>query len=323
MFIDEAEIYIKAGKGGDGAVSFRREKYIPNGGPDGGDGGKGGNVIFEVDEHARGLVVFNREKKFFAPNGENGMGRKMHGKNSHDLVLRIPEGTQIFEKGELVIDLMKNGETFLAAKGGNGGWGNQHFATSIKQAPEWAKQGMKGESRKFLLVWKTVADIGLIGLPNAGKSTLLSVLTSARPKIADYPFTTLEPNLGTYVDRESRIVIADIPGLIEGASQGKGLGDKFLRHIERTKIMIHLVDAGSENVTADYKVIRSELATFSKSLTEKKEIIIINKADTVDADKIKSDLKLLKKIGVVPIVISAATHQNLDELIHKMKIELA
>ncbi|MCX6808861.1 MAG: GTPase ObgE [Candidatus Berkelbacteria bacterium] len=322
MFIDEATIYVKAGKGGDGCVSFRREKYIPMGGPDGGDGGKGGDVYFEVDEHAHGLAIFNREKNFFAQNGENGMGKKMHGKNSTDLILQVPRGTMLYEKDELIADLTEEGDKILIAKGGNGGWGNQHFATSIKQAPKWAKEGMKGDSKKLRLVWKTVADVGLIGLPNAGKSTLLSVLTSAHPKIADYPFTTLEPNLGTYVDAQSRIIIADLPGLIEGASLGKGLGDKFLRHIERTKIIVHVIDANSESPATDYITIRNELKVFSAELTAKTEIVVLNKIDAVSPEKLKEDMKMLKKQKTSPIEISAATHQNLDQLINTIKSNL-
>jgi len=323
MFIDEVEIYVKAGKGGDGAVSFRREKFIPNGGPDGGDGGRGGDVIFVVDSGIQGLAEYNREKKFLAPDGEKGMGKKKHGKNALDLTLRVPAGTQIFEKENLIADMTHEDQNITIVSGGNGGWGNQHFATSIKQAPAWAKEGMRGEGKKLRLIWKTIADIGLIGLPNAGKSTLLSVLTSAHPKIADYPFTTLEPNLGTFIDRETRIIIADIPGLIEGASQGKGLGDRFLRHVERTKILIHILDASSEDISLDYKVIRNEIKTFSKEMLGKKEIVIINKIDTVSEEKLKSDLKELKKKKISPIPISAATHQGLEELIQRIKLEVS
>jgi len=323
MFIDEAEIYVRAGKGGDGAVSFRREKYIPDGGPNGGDGGNGGNIIFEADSGARGLSNYNREKNFLAENGENGLGKNMHGKTAANLFLKVPVGTLIYEKEELLADLTTDKDQITIAHGGIGGWGNQHFATSIKQAPMWAKSGEKGESHKIRLVWKTIADVGLIGFPNAGKSTLLSVLTSAQPKIADYPFTTLEPNLGTYIDNDSRLIIVDIPGLIEGASQGKGLGDKFLRHVERTKILVHLIDASSLSVVNDYKVIHNELKDFSKDLTQKTEIVVLNKIDAVLPEKLKSDLKELKKIKVVPILISGAAHQGLAELIQKIKLVLS
>ena len=319
MFIDEAEIYVKAGKGGDGAVAFRREKYIAKGGPNGGDGGNGGDVIFEVDNQSHGLSVYNSQRKFLAEHGENGRGKNKHGKSGENFVLKVPAGTQIYENGTLLLDLTKEGMTAEFLKGGRGGWGNQHFATSIKQAPHWAKTGERGEGKKIQLVLKTIADVGLIGMPNAGKSTLLSVLTSATPKIADYPFTTLEPNLGTFIDKDSRLIFADIPGLIEGASTGRGLGIKFLRHIERTKIVVHLIDAMSDDVVRDYKVIRNELKKYSKILLEKKEIVVLNKIETVSADELSAEIKALKKIKLKPIAISAVTHQNLIELIASIK----
>jgi len=319
VFIDEAEIYVKAGKGGDGAVAFRREKYIAKGGPNGGDGGNGGDVVFEVDDQAHGLSLYNRQQKFLAENGENGMGKNKHGKAGQNLVLKVPSGTQIYEKDNLLLDLTTAGDTKEFLKGGRGGWGNQHFATSIKQTPMWAKTGERGEGKKIRLILKTIADVGLVGLPNAGKSTLLSVLTHATPKIADYPFTTLEPNLGTFIDKDSRVIFADIPGLIEGASRGRGLGVKFLRHIERTKIIVHLIDAMSDDVVRDYKVIRGELKSYSKILLEKKEIVVLNKIDAISVDEINLQIKALKRIKISPIAISAATHQNLDELIAKIK----
>jgi GTP-binding protein len=323
LFIDEVEIYVKAGKGGNGVVSFRREKFIPEGGPDGGDGGRGGDILIEVDSGIHGLSEYNRQKKFLAPDGEKGMGKNKHGKNAVDLILKVPAGTQIFEKDELIADMIGDDQKITIVSGGNGGWGNQHFATSIKQAPAWAKDGMRGEGKKLKLIWKTIADIGVIGLPNAGKSTLLSVLTSAHPKIADYPFTTLEPNLGTFIDRETRIIIADIPGLIEGASLGRGLGDRFLRHVERTKILIHILDAASLDLTADYKTIRNELKAFSKEMLNKKEIVVLNKIDTVSPDKVKEDVRELKKKKISPIVISAATHEGLEALTQRIKLEVS
>lgn len=323
MFIDEVEIYLKAGDGGDGAVSFRREKYIPKGGPDGGDGGKGGDIIFEVDNRLHGLSCYTRSKRFVADNGQNGMGKNMSGKNAADLVQKVPAGTQVFDKDHLIIDLKEEGETFTMLHGGKGGWGNQHFATSIKQAPRWAKEGMKGESLKARLVLKTIADVGIIGLPNAGKSTLLSVLTSARPKIADYPFTTLEPNLGTYIDQDRRIIFADIPGLIEGASKGRGLGDKFLKHIERTKLLVHLIDANSDDLVRDYQTIRQELADFSKTLTEKEEIVVISKIETASSDKITEAIEQLSQIKQSPLQISASTNQGIDLLIQAIKHKLS
>lgn len=319
MFIDEAEIYVKAGDGGNGAVSFRREKYIPKGGPDGGDGGDGGDIIIKVDDQLHGLSQFNREKRFVAESGENGMGQKKKGKDGEDLILKVPAGTQVYRKDDLVLDLVKDDEEKVLAKGGIGGWGNTHFATSIKQAPKWAKEGTKGENCRIKLVLKTIADVGLIGLPNAGKSTLLSVISNAKPKIADYPFTTLEPNLGTYIDKDVRIIFADIPGLIEGASKGKGLGDKFLRHIERTKILIHIIDANSEDPITDYKIIRQELKDFSKELAEKKEIVVLNKIETVDPKELEEKIILFKKKKLSPITISAATQKNIEELIQRIK----
>lgn len=315
MFIDEAEIYLKAGKGGDGSVSFRREKYIPKGGPDGGDGGDGGDIIILVDNHCHGLSLYNREKSFQAENGVNGAGQKKSGKGGDDLILRVPAGTQIYtSKGDLIADLTEENKTMVIAKGGNGGWGNQHFASSIKQAPKWSKAGLKGESLKVKLLLKTIADVGLIGLPNAGKSTLLAVLSNAHPKIADYPFTTLEPNLGTIKNIERNIILADIPGLIEGASVGKGLGDKFLRHIERTTILVHVIDANSDDVIRDYKVIRKELKDFSKELVKKKEIVVLNKIDSVPEEDLETKISELKKAKIKVIPISGVTHYNLDEL---------
>lgn len=319
MFIDEVEIYTKAGNGGNGAVSFRHEKYIPNGGPDGGDGGHGGDIIFNVSNRAHGLSFFTRGRRFLAENGQNGMGKNCSGKHGQDLILEVPAGTQIFQKDKLIADLTTEGETFTFLHGGNGGWGNQHFASSIKQAPNWAKDGLKGESAKIKLELKSIADVGLVGLPNAGKSTLLSVLTNATPKIANYPFTTLEPNLGTYIDKESRIIFADIPGLIEGASKGKGLGDKFLKHIERTKIIVHMIDANSDDVVRDYKVIRQELKDFSKELAKKIEIVVINKIETINEETLNNEIKALKAKRVKALAISASTHQNTQDLVNLIK----
>lgn len=316
MFIDEAQIYIKAGKGGDGAVSFRRERFVPKGGPDGGDGGNGGNVIFLTDNHCHGLAEFNRQKNFSAEDGQNGMGKKKYGKSGEDLFLKVPAGTQIFDnKKNLIADLTYEGQKITVAKGGNGGWGNHHFATSIKQTPRWSKKGLPGESKKLYLELKTIADVGLIGLPNAGKSTLLSVLSNAQPKIAEYPFTTLEPNLGVIKNIDRNIILADIPGLIAGASEGRGLGDKFLRHIERTKILLHIIDVNSQNLISDYKTIRKELKEFSPELTKKKEIVVLNKTETVPEKDLSEKISSLKKKRVFSIPISAATHQNLDKLI--------
>ena len=319
MFIDEVEIYIKSGKGGDGVVSFRHEKYIPNGGPDGGDGGQGGDVIFEIDNQTHGLSAYNQKKRFLAEDGQNGASKKKSGRNGQDLVLFVPPGTQIWEKNELVVDMKMNSGPVIMTKGGRGGWGNQHFATSIKQAPKWSKMGENGVGKKIRLILKTIADVGLIGLPNSGKSTLLSVLTAARPRIADYPFTTLAPNIGTYIDNDSRIIIADLPGLIEGASTGRGLGHKFLKHIERTRVLVHLIDATSDDIIKDYASVRNELSLFSNNILKKKEIVILSKIDLVDNLARSQIIEKLAKIRIVPVIISSATMFGVDKLIQKVK----
>lgn len=315
MFIDEAKIFIQAGNGGDGVVSFRREKFVPRGGPDGGDGGDGGDIIIMAESHTSDLSQFNRQKKFLAPNGQNGMSKKMKGANGGDLILKVPLGTQIFEEGKITHDFLKDNDQIIFARGGQGGWGNHHFATSIKQTPQWSKDGLKGETKKISLELKTIADIGLIGLPNAGKSTLLSVLTNARPKIANYPFTTLAPNLGAVKMKDKTVIIADIPGLIEGASKGKGLGDKFLKHIERTKVLVHVIEALSDNVVGDYKTIRKELKEFSAKLVKKEEIVVLNKIDTILKEDLAKKTSELKKIKIFPYPISAATNQGIRELL--------
>ena len=321
MFIDSAKIYIKAGKGGDGAVSFRREKYTPKGGPDGGDGGDGGSVIAIVDNHCHGLALFNRQKVFIAEDGQNGMSQKKHGKRGKDLVLLIPAGTQVFSNDHLIIDLTKQDDYVVLAKGGSGGFGNQHFATSIKQTPRWSKKGLCGEEKELRLELKLIADIGLIGLPNSGKSTLLSVISGAKPKIADYPFTTLEPNLGVIKGREHNIIVADIPGLIKGASKGKGLGHKFLKHIERTKVLVHLIDINQKNIEIDYLAIRNELKKFSKVLVKKKEIVVINKTDTLTEFDLKQKVSSLKRIKN-PILLSSVSGVGLKSLLDKIKSEI-
>jgi GTP-binding protein len=321
LFIDEVEIYVKAGNGGNGAVSFRREKYIPDGGPDGGDGGQGGDIIFQAIDHIHGLSDFNRTKRFLAEDGQNGMGKKMHGRNSVDTVLNVPFGTQIFQKDELLVDLTHQNDRIVLLKGGKGGWGNQHFATSIKQAPKWAKSGMRGESAKLRLVLKMIADVGLIGLPNVGKSTLISVLTNAKPKIANYPFTTLEPNLGTLISDDKRLILADIPGLIEGAHEGRGLGIKFLKHVERTKLLVHVISCESVDPLVDYRTIRSELKSFSKELAKKKEIIVLNKIELISPERLQEIINQFTAKKIKILSISAATNQGLEQLIGVLKKE--
>jgi GTPase len=319
MFIDQVEIHVKSGKGGDGMVHFRREKFIPQGGPDGGDGGKGGNVIFEVKPTLNTLTSFRQNQKFKAEPGVNGGTSQMTGRNGKDLTIYIPPGTVLFdaETGELIGDLTEPGQTLTVCKGGRGGRGNQHFATSRNQAPTTAERGEPPEERKIRLELKLIADIGLIGVPNAGKSTLLSVLTNARPKIAAYPFTTLEPNLGVAnIDDDTTVVLADIPGLIEGASQGAGLGHDFLRHIQRTRVLVHLLDGLSEDPVADYSQINSELSLFDPNLGKKPQIVALNKIDQPEVQERLADIqKKFKKLKVELMTISGLARTNTRELL--------
>ena len=278
-FVDTAKIFIKAGKGGDGAVSFHREKYVAAGGPDGGDGGKGGSVVFQVDDNLATLLDFRMKRKYAAPNGENGFGKRSSGKDGADIVIKVPRGCLIkdAETGALIHD-MSDDQPFVAAKGGRGGWGNSHFATPTRQAPRFAKPGLPGQQRMIVLELKLIADVGLIGFPNVGKSTLLSVISKARPKIANYHFTSLVPNLGVvYVGEGQSFVAADIPGIIEGAAEGAGLGHDFLRHIERCRLLLHLVDAaGSEgrDPAEDLDAINAELQRYSPQLAQRPQIIV-------------------------------------------------
>ena len=318
-FLDQCKIYIRSGNGGAGAVSFRREKFIPNGGPDGGDGGRGGDVWIEAVDGLNTLIDYRYQQHFKAQTGEHGKGRQMHGANSEDVVLRVPVGTEVFEEDHetLVIDLDTEGKKFLLAKGGNGGWGNTRFKGPINQAPKFALPGQDGEERWIWLRLKLIADAGLVGLPNAGKSTFLAASSAAKPKIADYPFTTLVPNLGVIdLGPEQRFVMADIPGLIEGASEGAGLGTKFLGHVERTKVLIHLVDGTSEDPAKDYKVIRKELKAYDEILGSKTELVAINKCDALYADQRKKLATKIKKVsGQAPFLISGVSGEGVRELL--------
>lgn len=324
MFIDVAKIKIASGKGGDGKVSFHREKYVASGGPDGGDGGRGGSVVFQVDDNLSTLLDFRYKKKYVAPNGENGMGKRMKGKDGADLVIRVPRGTIIRDRatGRIMKDLSDD-EPFVAAKGGNGGWGNTHFATPTRQAPRFAKPGLPGIEMEITLELKLLADVGLVGFPNVGKSTLLSMVSAARPKIANYHFTTLIPNLGVVrVAEEQSFVMADIPGIIEGASEGAGLGHDFLRHIDRCRLLLHLVDAsGSEgrDPLEDVQTINAELAGYSEFLASRPQIIVANKTDLLGDDR-----EILDKLKAYAdehdfgfLELSAATNRGVRELIHK------
>ncbi len=316
MLTDEAKIFIKAGKGGDGSASFRREKYVPKGGPDGGDGGAGGNIIVECTNQVHTLIDYARKKDWKAQNGENGRSKKQTGKNGDDLILRFPPGTIAREGNVVICDLIKEGDTHLIAKGGRGGWGNVHFASATNQVPKETNPGMSGQEMELSLELKLIADVGIIGLPNCGKSTFLAAISNAHPKIANYPFTTLEPSLGVASVRGKNIIFADIPGLIEGASAGKGLGVKFLRHIERTKVLLHLIDINSENLEKDYKVIRKELKSWSLKLAKKDEVVALNKADTMfEKDAQKIGKKLAKKIKKEVFVISAVSGKNVKDLL--------
>lgn len=289
MFVDRARIFIKSGKGGDGAVSFRREPFVPEGGPDGGDGGKGGDVIFQADENLRTLMDFRYKRKYEAENGQNGMKKKRYGKNGQDLVIKVPVGTVVIDEasGLVMQDLMENGQSFVAAKGGKGGKGNVKYTTSTRQAPNFAEAGGFAKEREIILEMKLIADVGLVGFPNVGKSTLLSVSTSAKPKIANYHFTTIAPNLGVVQIYDTSFVMADIAGIIEGAHQGAGLGHKFLKHIERTKVLIHVVDvSGSEgrDPIEDFDKINRELEQYSPRLMKKPQIVAANKIDLISED---------------------------------------
>jgi GTP-binding protein len=296
-FLDQAKIYVKAGDGGSGSASFRREKFIEFGGPDGGDGGNGGSIILVAKENLNTLIDFRYQQHFKAEKGQNGMGKKKTGRNGKDLVLNVPIGTQIFEEDNnaLIEDLKKIDEKVIIAKGGGRGLGNVRFKSSTNRTPRKKTDGSEGESFWIWLQLKVIADIGIIGMPNAGKSSLLSVLTKAKPKIANYPFTTINPNLGVTSYSDKEITIADIPGLIEGAHEGVGLGDKFLRHIERCKSLIHLIDITENNILENYLKIRKELSKYSNDLLKKKEIIVFNKIDIINTNKVNEKINFFKK----------------------------
>ena len=327
MFTDQVVIHVKSGKGGDGMMHFRREKYVPRGGPDGGDGGKGGDVIFEVKSTLNTLSSFRQNQKFKAEEGVKGGPSQMTGHNGKDLLIYVPPGTILFDAdtGELIGDLTEPGQQLTILKGGRGGRGNQHFATSRNQAPRTAEKGEPAAEKRIKLELKLIADIGLIGVPNAGKSTLLSVLTNARPKIAPYPFTTLEPNLGVAnIDDDTTVVLADIPGLIEGASHGAGLGHDFLRHVQRTRVLIHLVDGLSEDPLADYSQINSELSLFDPNLAKKPQLVALNKIDQPEVRERLGDIqKQFKKQKVELMTISALARTNTRDLLVKAYQKLA
>jgi GTP-binding protein len=321
-FLDEAKIYIASGAGGNGCVAFRREKFIEFGGPSGGDGGRGGDVIVEAVDGLNTLIDYRYQQHFKAERGGNGMGKDRHGAGGDDKILKVPVGTQIYEEdGEtLLADLSVLGQRVTIAEGGNGGFGNARFKSSTNRAPTNANPGQPGEERTIRLRLKLIADAGVIGLPNAGKSTFLATVTAARPKIAGYPFTTLHPQLGVVRSDDREFVLADLPGLIEGAHDGVGLGDRFLGHTERCHVLLHLVDGASEDIAAAYQTVRSELEAYGHGLTDKPEIVALSKSDTLTPDAIKKQKAKLKKAAkATPLVFSSATRFGIDDVLRALR----
>lgn len=319
MFVDKVKVLVKAGNGGNGIVSFRHEKFIDKGGPDGGDGGDGGDVIFEASRNQSTLAAFRFQKQIEAESGKSGSKRNRHGRSGKDVTVKVPVGTTIVDaESGVLADLVEDGQVVCVARGGKGGFGNAHFTSSTRQTPRVAEKGEKGEEMALVLELKMIADVGLIGLPNAGKSTLLGVISNARPEIANYPFTTLIPNLGVVDIHDSSLLFADIPGLIEGASEGRGLGDDFLRHVERTSVLVHLIDAYQDDVAEAYATIRKELAAYKVDLTQKPQIVVLSKIDGLDEDIIDHQLTQVRKVapkGTKILSISSATKQGLPVLL--------
>jgi GTP-binding protein len=320
-FLDQAKVYIRSGDGGAGAVSFRREKFIEFGGPDGGDGGRGGDVWIEAVDGLNTLIDYRYQQHFRAKTGVHGMGRDRAGGKGADVVLKVPAGTQVYEEDNetLIVDMTTTGQRYRLAAGGNGGFGNAHFKTSSNQAPRRANPGLEGQEMTVWLRLKLIADAGIVGLPNAGKSTFLASVTAAKPKIADYPFTTLHPGLGVARIDAREFVIADIPGLIEGAHEGVGIGDRFLGHVERTRVLLHLVSAQEENAGKAYKTVRRELEAYGGGLTDKPEIVALSQVDTLDADERKKKAASLKRAaGRAPIMLSAVTREGVEEVLRAL-----
>lgn len=320
-FLDEAKIYLEAGDGGNGCMSFRHEKYVEYGGPNGGDGGNGGSIIFRAVRNLNTLIDFRYQQHFRAEKGRPGEGSECTGRSGKDLIVKVPVGTVIFaeDKKTVIADMVNDGEEVLVAKGGRGGWGNVHFKSSTNQAPERADPGKPGDKLAVWLRLKLIADIGLVGFPNAGKSTLLSVLTAARPKIANYPFTTLHPNLGVLYIYDKEYVMADLPGLIEGASEGVGLGHRFLGHAERCKVVLHLIDGTQEDVVGAYKTIQAELQNYGDVLDKKPEIVVLNKIDSLSEDEVKEKVSSLKKASKKEVIaISGIAKIGIEELKNKI-----
>ncbi len=325
MFVDTAKVYIKAGKGGNGAISFRREIYIPKGGPDGGDGGKGGDVVFVASKDCDTLIDFRFQPKLIAEDGKAGSGQKSSGRSGKDLIVEVPIGTVVKRGDEIVADLTHDEERAIVAHGGDGGYGNWHFRSSTRQTPRIAELGNPGEAYDAELELKLLADVGLVGFPNAGKSTFLSVVSNATPEIADYPFTTITPNLGVAKIDDHSILIADIPGLIEGASEGKGLGDRFLRHVERTKVLLHLIDVYTDDAGKAYCDIRKELANYSDELASRPELVVLTKIEGVDQEIIDMQMGAILKENpdAKVMAISAVAHQGLTEVLRELREMMA
>lgn len=321
MFVDTAKVKIYAGKGGDGAVSFRREIYVAKGGPDGGDGGKGGDVIFVADSGLNTLIDFRYKPELKATAGQNGSDADKHGRNGITLYVKVPVGTIVRKGGEIIADFTTKGQEIVIAKGGDGGFGNAHFKSSVRQTPRMAEKGEPGEEFEADLELRLLADVGLVGFPNAGKSTFLSVVSNARPEIADYAFTTLSPNLGVADIDDSSLLIADIPGLIEGASEGKGLGVAFLRHVDRTAVLLHLIDAYTNDIADAYKTIRNELGKYSIDLTDRPEVIALTKTEGLDDDIVQMQIDAVKAVaGNVPVfAISSTAHKGLTEVLRALR----
>ena len=321
MFVDTAKVFVAAGKGGNGAISFRHEIYIPKGGPDGGDGGRGGSVIFEATTRENTLINFRFQPRLIAKDGANGSGQRSSGKSGEDVIVKVPVGTIVKRGGKVIADLINDGQQEVIAQGGEGGRGNWHFKSSTRQTPRFAELGTAGESFEVELELKLIADVGLLGFPNAGKSTFLSVVTAAKPEIANYPFTTLTPHLGVAKIDTSEILIADIPGIIDGAADGKGLGLAFLRHVERCKVLLHLVDIYSDDAGESYQKIRTELEKYSAELVKRPEVVALTKVDGVDQDIVDMQIRSIKKFNpdVDVLAISSVAHQGLTPLLRKLK----
>ena len=320
-FLDEAKVYIRSGDGGNGCVSFRREKFIEFGGPNGGDGGKGGDVIAEAVDGLNTLIDYRYQQHFTAKNGRAGMGKDRHGANGADVLLKVPVGTQIYEEdGEtLIVDLAERGQRAVLAQGGNGGFGNTHFKSATNRAPRRANPGQPGKEHTMRLRLKLIADAGIVGLPNAGKSTFLAAVSAARPKIADYPFTTLQPQLGVVEIDGREFVLADIPGLIEGAHEGAGLGDRFLGHVERCRVLLHLVDGAGVDAGAAYKTIRAELSAYGQGLADKPEVVALSKADAISATELEPQAALLKRAArKAPLIVSAVSGTGVPEVLRAL-----